>query len=100
MGMTISSSGRYQHEYYLSPKVVTLASSCLSRKHNPHAICREKVIEMLKLENEYRLSHEWLIKMEEESSRLEYPMQTVCGTSNYRIYLSFLLNAHTLDFTF
>lgn len=88
MGMTISSSGRYQHEYYLSPKVVTFASSCVSRKYNPHAISREKVIEMLKLENEYRLSEEWLTKMEEESNRLEYPMQTVCGLANYRIHFS------------
>jgi len=77
MGMSISSSGRHLDELYLSPKMVTAASSCVSRAYNPHAISREKVIEMLKLENEYRLSPKWIALMEEESQNLEYPMTTI-----------------------
>ena len=82
MGMTISSSGRNLDEYYLSPKMVTFASSVLSRQYNPHSISREKVIEMLKLENEYRLSDKWLKLMEEESHRLEYPMVRAAHTTD------------------
>jgi len=77
MGMTVSNSGRQLDELYLSPKIVTYASSVLSQKNNPNAIPREKIIKMLKLENEYRLSAKWLALMEDECQNKEYPMKTI-----------------------
>ena len=78
MGMTISSSGRKLDQLYLSPKLVTFASTVMSMKNNPDAISKEKIIEMLQLENEYRLSDKWLQLMEKESSaNMEYPMKTI-----------------------
>ena len=75
--MSLSSSGRKIDQLYLSPKLVTYASTVLSMKNNPDAITKEKIIEMLTLENEYRLSKKWLELMEQESKEMEYPMKTI-----------------------
>ena len=75
MGMSISSSGRRLDQPYLSPKVLTFASSSIS--YRPNAIPKDKIIEMLRIENKYRLSNEWLVLMEKEAEKMEYPMKTI-----------------------
>mmetsp|Transcript_57400 Transcript_57400/g.91329 ORF Transcript_57400/g.91329 Transcript_57400/m.91329 type:complete len:171 (-) Transcript_57400:182-694(-) len=77
MGMTISSSGRQLDHLYLSPRLNKPGSAVVSTQDNPNAISKEKLIEMLQLENEYRLSAKWIELMQQECEKLEYPMHTI-----------------------